>query len=80
MLGIPSFEDPNAELVDTAYLNPEFNSQYTGAAKVGLFHGAIHSAVPNIVSTGTAQATHFLANGGWYRFTGSFCTQLCLVR
>jgi len=66
------FEDPNTSLVDTsAYKSPEFNSQYTGATKVGIIRGAYHFARPD-VSSGAVQARYFLANGGWYQLYGPF--------
>ncbi|KIM66502.1 glycoside hydrolase family 25 protein [Scleroderma citrinum Foug A] len=67
-----SFEDLNTNLVDTsAFKSPEFNSQYTGAAKAGIIRGAYHFARPD-VSSGAEQAKYFLANGGWYRLCGPF--------
>jgi len=69
-MSVISFEDSNANLMDTsAYKSTEFNSQYTGATKVGLIRGAYHFARPD-VSSGAVQAKYFLANGGWYRFRG----------
>ncbi|TEB33681.1 glycoside hydrolase family 25 protein [Coprinellus micaceus] len=53
----------------TGFKNPEFNSQYTGATNVGLTRGSYHFARPD-VSTGAAQATYFVANGGGWSSDG----------
>ncbi|KAG8909901.1 hypothetical protein FRC01_006652, partial [Tulasnella sp. 417] len=47
----------------TGYVNPYFASQYEGAYNANLIRGAYHFALPN-VSSGAAQARHFLKNGG----------------
>jgi len=52
------------------YTNPQFNSQYTGATKVGIIRGGYHFARPD-KSTGAAQATYFLAHGG--KSSAIFC-------
>ncbi|KAF8630855.1 hypothetical protein AX17_005214 [Amanita inopinata Kibby_2008] len=52
-----------------AYISHEFNSQYTGATKVGLIRGAYHFARPD-VSSGAHQANFFLAHGGGWNPDG----------
>jgi lysozyme len=47
----------------TAYRNPYFRQQYDGARSVGLIRGAYHFALPD-KGSGTAQAAHFVRNGG----------------
>lgn len=47
----------------TTYRNPYFRRQYDGARSVGLIRGAYHFALPDRGS-GTAQAAHFVRNGG----------------
>ncbi|MET9293033.1 lysozyme [Streptomyces sp. NPDC003077] len=51
------------------YRNPYFTQQYNGSRAAGLLRGAYHFAVPS-ASSGTAQARHFLANGGGWRGDG----------
>ncbi|KAF9560560.1 hypothetical protein EC968_006108 [Mortierella alpina] len=53
----------------TGYKNPQFNSQYTGATNVGIIRGGYHFALPDR-SSGAAQATYFLANGGGWSNDG----------
>lgn len=51
----------------TRFRNPYFSSQYLGSYRVGMTRGAYHFAVPNR-SSGYAQATFFVRNGGgWSR-------------
>jgi GH25 family lysozyme M1 (1,4-beta-N-acetylmuramidase) len=47
----------------TGSVNPDFASQYNGAAAAGLIRGAYHFALPN-QSSGAAQASYFVAHGG----------------
>lgn len=47
----------------TDYTNPSFDAQFGGSASAGLVRGAYHFAQPH-ESDGTAQADHFLRNGG----------------
>lgn len=47
----------------TTYTDPQFGANYTGSANAGLLRGAYHFALPDS-SSGAAQATFFLANGG----------------
>ena len=47
----------------TTYVDPQFATNYAGSASAGLSRGAYHFALPN-TSTGAAQATFFLDNGG----------------
>jgi GH25 family lysozyme M1 (1,4-beta-N-acetylmuramidase) len=51
------------------YRNPFFHSQYGGAYRAGIAHGAYHFAIPN-VSTGSAQASIFVAHGGGWSADG----------
>jgi GH25 family lysozyme M1 (1,4-beta-N-acetylmuramidase) len=53
----------------TGFVNADFASQYDGAYGVGLIRGAYHFALPN-ESSGAAQATFFLANGGGWSADG----------
>ncbi|KAG0345838.1 hypothetical protein BG004_002967 [Podila humilis] len=53
----------------TGYKNPEFNAQYTGATNVGIIRGSYHFARPD-KSSGAAQATYFIANGGGWSADG----------
>ncbi|TEB20860.1 glycoside hydrolase family 25 protein [Coprinellus micaceus] len=53
----------------TRFKSSQFNSQYTGATNVGLIRGSYHFARPDI-STGAAQATFFVANGGRWSSDG----------
>ncbi|MEU2557783.1 lysozyme [Streptomyces longispororuber] len=45
------------------YRSPYFRRQYDGSRAAGLVRGAYHFALPHR-SSGTAQAAHFVANGG----------------
>lgn len=47
----------------TSYVDPQFATNYAGAADAGLIRGAYHFAVPN-VSSGAAQANFFVDHGG----------------
>ncbi|HET9731965.1 MAG TPA: lysozyme, partial [Acidimicrobiales bacterium] len=47
----------------TTYTDPQFGSNYAGAANAGLIRGAYHFAVPNAAS-GAAQANFFVDHGG----------------
>jgi lysozyme len=47
----------------TGYRNPYFGAQYEGAGAAGLLRGAYHFALPD-QGSGTAQADHFVHNGG----------------
>lgn len=47
----------------TTYTDPRFRHNYTRAARVGMFRGAYHFALPD-TSSGAAQAQFFLAHGG----------------
>lgn len=51
------------------YRSPSFAQQYDGARDAGLVRGAYHFALPNR-SSGTAQAAHFVRNGGAWRADG----------
>ncbi len=51
------------------FVNPGFASQYDGAYQAGLIRGAYHFALPND-STGAAQASYFVANGGGWSADG----------
>ncbi|KAF9968886.1 hypothetical protein BGZ73_009089 [Actinomortierella ambigua] len=53
----------------TTYKNPKFNSQYIGATNAGLIRGSYHFAQPGS-SSGAAQATYFLKNGGGWSGDG----------
>ena len=53
----------------TAFVNPDFASQYDGSYQAGLIRGAYHFALPN-VSSGAAQASYFVANGGGWSADG----------
>jgi GH25 family lysozyme M1 (1,4-beta-N-acetylmuramidase) len=52
-----------------AFVNPDFASQYDGSYQAGLIRGAYHFALPN-VSSGAAQASYFVANGGGWSADG----------
>jgi GH25 family lysozyme M1 (1,4-beta-N-acetylmuramidase) len=47
----------------TSYKDPNFNSNYLNAYNAGVIRGAYHFALPDR-STGAAQATYFVNNGG----------------
>ena len=51
------------------FVNPDFASQYNGAYQAGLIRGTYHFALPND-STGAAQASYFVANGGGWSADG----------
>jgi GH25 family lysozyme M1 (1,4-beta-N-acetylmuramidase) len=53
----------------TDFVNPDFASQYDGAYQAGLVRGAYHFALPN-QSSGAAQASYFVANGGGWSADG----------
>ncbi|KAG2339886.1 glycoside hydrolase family 25 protein [Suillus weaverae] len=53
----------------TAYTNPDFSSQYTGATNAGLIRGDYHLAHPDS-STGATQASYFLKHGGGWSTDG----------
>jgi GH25 family lysozyme M1 (1,4-beta-N-acetylmuramidase) len=53
----------------TGFVNADFASQYDGAYQAGLIRGAYHFALPN-ESSGAAQASFFLANGGGWSADG----------
>ena len=53
----------------TGSVSPDFTSQYDGAYQAGLLRGAYHFALPN-QSTGAAQASYFVANGGGWTGDG----------
>jgi GH25 family lysozyme M1 (1,4-beta-N-acetylmuramidase) len=53
----------------TGLVNPDFASQYDGAAQVGLIRGAYHFALPS-QSSGAAQARYFVAHGGGWTADG----------
>ncbi|KAG8846975.1 hypothetical protein FRB96_001725 [Tulasnella sp. 330] len=53
----------------TTYTNPDFASQYNGAYNAGLIRGSYHFAHPDS-STGAAQASYFVKNGGGWSADG----------
>jgi GH25 family lysozyme M1 (1,4-beta-N-acetylmuramidase) len=53
----------------TGFVNPDFASEYNGAYQAGLIRGAYHFALPNL-SSGAAQASYFVANGGGWSADG----------
>jgi GH25 family lysozyme M1 (1,4-beta-N-acetylmuramidase) len=53
----------------TGFVNPGFASQYDGAGQAGLIRGAYHFALPS-QSSGAAQASYFVANGGGWTADG----------
>jgi GH25 family lysozyme M1 (1,4-beta-N-acetylmuramidase) len=53
----------------TGFVNPDFAAQYNGAYRAGLIRGAYHFALPNN-SSGAAQASYFVANGGGWSADG----------
>ncbi|MGY0487336.1 lysozyme [Streptomyces sp. WG-D5] len=53
----------------TTYRNPYFSQQYDGARNAGIIRGAYHFALPH-KSSGTAQASYFVRNGGAWRGDG----------
>ncbi|MHA7181749.1 lysozyme, partial [Arthrobacter sp. MDB2-24] len=54
---------------NTDYANPYFSDQYEGAAAAGMYRGAYHFALPNL-SSGSAQASFFVQNGGGWSADG----------
>lgn len=51
----------------TGYTNPYYSQQFTGSAKVGMYRGAYHFALPDR-SAGSTQADYFVSHGGaWSR-------------
>ncbi|MCJ1317994.1 hypothetical protein MMC15_003321 [Xylographa vitiligo] len=53
----------------TTYIDPTFSSHYTGATNAGLIRGGYHFAHPDS-SSGSTQATFFLAHGGGWSGDG----------
>ena len=53
----------------TWFVNPDFAAQYDGAYQAGLIRGAYHFALPG-TSSGAAQASYFVANGGGWTADG----------
>lgn len=53
----------------TSYRNPYFSQQYNGSRNVGIRRGAYHFALPH-TSSGAAQATYFVNNGGGWSADG----------
>ncbi|KAL2785168.1 glycoside hydrolase superfamily [Aspergillus keveii] len=53
----------------TGYTDPTFSKHYTGATNAGLIRGGYHFARPSS-SSGSAQATYFLAHGGGWSADG----------
>ncbi|KAI1462972.1 glycoside hydrolase family 25 protein [Daldinia caldariorum] len=53
----------------TSYKDPKFSAHYTGATNAGLIRGGYHFARPGS-SSGAAQASYFLANGGGWSGDG----------
>ena len=53
----------------TGYVNPDFAAQYDGAYQARIIRGAYHFALPND-SSGAAQASYFVANGGGWSADG----------
>lgn len=53
----------------TTYKSSKFASQYSGAYSAGMVRGAYHFATPN-TSSGAAQASYFVANGGGWTGDG----------
>ncbi len=53
----------------TGFVNPDFAAQYTGSYQAGLIRGAYHFALPDR-SSGAAQASYFVANGGGWTADG----------
>jgi GH25 family lysozyme M1 (1,4-beta-N-acetylmuramidase) len=53
----------------TGFVNPDFAAQYDGAYQAGLIRGAYHFALPS-ESSGAAQASYFVANGGGWTADG----------
>lgn len=52
-----------------SYMNPYWESQYTGSYRQGLIRGSYHFAIPN-VSSGKTQANYFVNNGGGWSADG----------
>ncbi|KAL4931409.1 lysozyme [Aspergillus undulatus] len=53
----------------TTFIDKLFNTHYTGATNAGLIRGGYHYAHPDS-SSGSAQATYFLAHGGGWTGDG----------
>ncbi|KAI1087743.1 glycoside hydrolase family 25 protein [Rostrohypoxylon terebratum] len=53
----------------TSYVDPSFNTHYTGATNAGLIRGGYHFAEP-ASSSGATQATYFLSHGGGWSGDG----------
>ncbi|KAL3457519.1 glycoside hydrolase superfamily [Aspergillus heterothallicus] len=53
----------------TSFIDPVFNTHYTGATNAGLIRGGYHFAHPDS-SSGAAQANYFLAHGGGWSADG----------
>lgn len=53
----------------TTYKNPYFSSQFNGARRAGMLHGAYHFALPNR-SSGRVQASYFVRHGGKWKSDG----------
>ncbi|KAH0545500.1 hypothetical protein GP486_008444 [Trichoglossum hirsutum] len=53
----------------TSHIDSEFSNHYTGATNAGLIRGGYHFALPD-VSSGSEQATFFLAHGGGWSGDG----------
>ncbi|RDW64450.1 lysozyme [Aspergillus mulundensis] len=53
----------------TTYIDPLFNTHYPGATSAGLIRGGYHFAHPDS-SSGSAQASYFLAHGGGWSADG----------
>ncbi|PTU23713.1 hypothetical protein P175DRAFT_0505514 [Aspergillus ochraceoroseus IBT 24754] len=53
----------------TTYIDPSFSTHYGGATSAGLIRGGYHFATPD-TSSGSAQATYFLAHGGGWSGDG----------
>ncbi|KAM7211971.1 glycoside hydrolase family 25 protein [Rhypophila decipiens] len=51
------------------YIDPKFNSHYTGATSAGLIRGGYHFAHPG-ATTGAVQADYFIAHGGGWSSDG----------
>ncbi|MFJ6002737.1 GH25 family lysozyme [Arthrobacter sp. NPDC092385] len=54
----------------TGYINPYYPQQYNGSAAEGMVRGAYHFAIPTPSSSGAAQASYFVRNGGGWSADG----------
>jgi uncharacterized protein with LGFP repeats len=54
----------------TTYVDPLFSTNFSGSGSAGLARGAYHFALPDS-SSGAAQASYFLANGGSWVSNGT---------